>query len=187
MQVTFIVYESVSANGLSWKLFFYLFAGLVIFKIRSYSLWFLHCCREAEIMNNIILTEKELGTEKQGRELHKVKLRSLLQVTYKQDGANDHPHAKEVQKVTRLKIESRYQLRTMLTPDRTRVFPPLPGGLMNINNLCQQKAFSQFSYQMIARVKIDRGLTWLGHIPYEQLKLSHAERGGGRTLGLRQS
>ena len=61
-----------------------------------------------------------------------------------------------------------------------------PQGLKTINRLHQQKAFFQFSYQMKARVKVDRELIWLGLIPCK-LKLSLAGRGGDGTAGLRWS
>jgi len=51
---------------------------------------------------------------------------------------------------------------------------------MTINHLHQQKAFFQFSYEMKARVKVDREYIWLVQFLMSRLNLSHAERGGGR-------
>ena len=48
-----------------------------------------------------------------------------------------------------------------------------------VNHLRQQKACFQFSYQMNARLKVDRELTLLGCIPCEEAKArSHGSTGG---------
>ena len=52
---------------------------------------------------------------------------------------------------------------------------------MTIKHPRQQKALFQFLYQLKARVKADKELIWL------ELKLSHVQRGGGRSAGPRWS
>lgn len=61
----------------------------------------------------------------------------------------------------KLKTEPDYQVRSMSQQLELRAFP-LPGALLAINYLCQQKALFKVSYQMKARVKVDRELTWFG-------------------------
>ena len=53
-----------------------------------------------------------------------------------------------------------------------------------INHLHQQNAFFQFSYQIKERVKVDTELLWQGAFLLSRLKLSHAEKGRGRIVGL---
>ena len=55
---------------------------------------------------------------------------------------------------------------------------------MTINHLHQQKAFFQFSYQIKERVRVDIELPWQGAFLLSKLKLSHAEKGRGRIVGL---
>ena len=56
-------------------------------------------------------------------------------------------------------------------------------GFETTNHLPQQKAFFQFSYQVKARVRLDRGFVWLGHIPCMKIEGQSCRTGRGWDCG----
>lgn len=50
---------------------------------------------------------------------------------------------------------------------------------MTISHLCQQKAFSQFSYQMKPRLKVDREMIQFWHILCEEAEAESCRKGRG--------